>query len=234
MGANPETGDPANRDPANRDVLGVVLAGGESRRFGGEKALFPLLGRAMAGWTLGALEPWTSRQVVVTNDRKVAESLGVPGRPDRIPGLGPLGGLHTALTWAQEGGQEGVFLLACDLPLVTKEMVGLILRRWPEDSPAVVPGSPGPLGFEPLCAGYEVRGLPDLEELIRTGRRSMESALAKMSAHRIPPAELGSQEELAVAFTNVNTVEMAQWAEGVLRGQFPSSEADPPEPERGR
>jgi len=229
MPANPEA-----RDPATRESLGVVLAGGKSRRFGGEKALFPLLGRAMAAWALDALKPWTSKQVVITHDRKVAEALGVPGRPDRIPGLGPLGGLLTALTWAQEGGQEGVFLLACDLPLVTEDLVGRILRRWPSDSRAVVPGSHGPLGFEPLCAGYEVVGLPGVEELIRAGKRSMESALDQMGAFRIPPCELGSQEELALAFTNVNTLEMAHRAEEVLLETIPALEGDPLELERGR
>jgi len=229
MSANPEA-----RDPATRDVLGVVLAGGESRRFGGEKALFPLLGRPMAAWALDALKPWTSKQVVITHGRKVAGVLGVPGRPDQIPGLGPLGGLHTALTWAQEEGTVGVFLLACDLPLVTEELVGRILRKWPSDSRAVVPGSHGPLGFEPLCSGYEVCGLPGLEELIRIGRRSMESALDQMSAYRIPPGELGSQEELALAFTNVNTMEMAHRAEGFLRGTVPAPEGDRMELERDR
>ncbi len=223
--------DPETRGEATRDLLGVVLAGGEGRRFDGEKALFPVLGRAMAGWALEALRPWTSKQVVITNDEKVAEALGVPGRPDLTPGLGPLGGLSTALTWAQEEGREGVFLLACDLPLVTQDLVGRILRRWPVDVLAVVPGSPGPLGFEPLCAGYRVRGLPGVEEVIRTGKRSMEDALTKLGAHRIPSADLGSPEILALAFTNVNTVDMAGWVEGTLRDINPALEGDPLNPE---
>ena len=217
---------PATRGPADRDILGVVLAGGESRRFGSNKALFPLHGRAMAEWALGALKPWTSSQVVVTNDGKVAETLGIPGQPDRIPGLGPLGGLHTALSWAREEGRGGVFLLACDLPLVSQELIGRILQKWPDDSPAVVPGSYGPLGFEPLCAGYDVSGLLDVEDLIETGSYSLEGALTKMDAYFISPAELGSREELAVAFTNVNTGDTAQWAEGLLRGMIPPLEAE--------
>ena len=211
---------------ANQDVLGVVLAGGESRRFGGEKALFPLLGRAMAGWALGALEPWTAAQVVITNDLTVADSLGVPGRPDRIPGLGPLGGLLTALTWAQEEGREKVFLLACDLPLVTEVLVGSILHQWPEESGAVVPGSHGPLGFEPLCAGCAVRGLRDVEDVIDAGGRTMKSALDRVGVFRIPPSDLGSPEDLSVAFSNVNTRDMARWAESALSLRLPPSEGN--------
>ena len=207
------------RDLSERDLLGVVLAGGGSRRFEGEKALFPLAGRAMAEWALEALKPWTRRQVIITNDAGVAGSLGVPFRPDLIQGQGPLRGLHTALAWAREEGREGIFLLACDLPLVTGELVGRILRRWPEGAAAAVPGSHSPLGFEPLCAGYAVAALPVLEELLEAGVRAMDRALDALGAHRIPQKELGSRDALAVAFTNVNTREMARLAEGVLRGR---------------
>ena len=88
-------------------ALGVVLAGGRSRRFGGPKALFPVGGRAMAEWALLALKPHTSMQVVVTHDPQVASALGISGRPDRIPGLGPLGGSillsSGPVNWASSG-----------------------------------------------------------------------------------------------------------------------------------
>ena len=208
---------PEMEKPSPRDLLGVVLAGGQSRRFGGDKALFPLEGRAMAAWALLALEPWTSEQVVITNQERVAEDLGVQGRPDRIQGLGPVGGLYSALTWAEEKGRDGVFLLACDLPLVSSELVGRIIRRWGAGPPAVVPESPGPLGFEPLCGGYGVGGLPSLEKLLSTSKRSMEDALLAMGGHRIPITEMGTVEELALAFTNVNTIDTAGMVQRLLR-----------------
>ncbi len=204
----------------------MVLAGGESKRFGSEKSLFPVAGRPMAEWALNSLKRRTAEQVVVAPEQKVAEALGIPGRPDRIPGLGPLGGLHTALCWAEERGHEGVFLLACDLPLVTGALIGGIIRGWPQGVSAVLPGSPGPLGFEPLCAGYGTSALPVLEKLIREGRRSMESVLSHLDAHRIPGRDLGSEEELALAFTNVNDLETARRAEVVLRGQNNTGEEE--------
>ena len=60
---------------------------------------------------------------------------------------------------------DGVFLLACDLPLVSSDLVGNIIRNWPAEALAVAPGSRGPLGFEPLCSAFSVAGLPRLEEL---------------------------------------------------------------------
>jgi molybdopterin-guanine dinucleotide biosynthesis protein A len=198
------------------DLLGVVLAGGKGRRFGGEKATAPLGGHPMAEWVLEALRPWTSEQVVITNDPATAQCLNRPGRADLIPGKGPMGGLHTALNWAKEEGKKGVFLLACDLPLVPPPLVGTILKKWPSGVQAVVPGSYGPRGFEPLCGGYSTQIIPILEKLLSNGDLAMEAVLDHVGAHRIPASELGSEEELRRAFTNVNTQEGARLAELAL------------------
>lgn len=211
-----EGGSPGN-------LMGVVLAGGRSRRFGADKALFNLAGRPMAAWALDALKAATALQVVVGNDPRVADALGVPGRPDRLPNRGPLGGLQSGLAWAREEGYGGVFLLACDLPLMSAGLVARILEAWPDDALGVVPESSGPLGFEPLCAGYRVGALPILHELLREGAQPVEAALSRMGAHRIPLARLGSHSELVRAFTNVNTPESAEEAEGLLLQREPAS-----------
>lgn len=195
----------------------MVLAGGGSRRFGRDKALFEVAGRPMASWALEALKPGTTRQVVVANDPRVTESLGVPGRPDRLPGRGPLGGIQAGLEWAREEGLGGIFVLACDLPLVSSKLVGLILRSWPSRATAVVPESGGPLGFEPLCAGYRVDALPIIDELLEADARPVDAALARLNVHRVPASVLGSPGEVGRAFINVNTLESAGWAEKALR-----------------
>ncbi len=213
-GARPR--EEPGESPPGGDLLGVVLAGGESLRFGRNKALEPLAGRPMAAWGLDALAAHLPARGVVANDPEVARALGVPGRPDRVGGLGPLGGLWTALEWAREEGWAGAFLLACDLPLVGAGLVGRILGHWPSSALAVVPESPGPRGFEPLCAGYRVGCLPAVEELVRSGRRSMADLLERAEGWRIPMARLGSPGALARAFANVNTVGDARRVERLL------------------
>ncbi len=202
--------------------LGVVLAGGASRRFGSEKSLFPLAGRPMAAWVLDALRPWTSGQVLITPSTAAPETLGVPGRPDLVPGLGPIGGLETALAWAEELGHPRILLLACDLPLLTSDLVGRLLREWPPGVHAVVPESPGPLGYEPLCAGFEVAGRPVLEKVIDKGGRSMERGLEALGFHRIPMERMGTKEELERAFTNVNHAEGMAEVERLLQTGAPA------------
>jgi molybdopterin-guanine dinucleotide biosynthesis protein A len=170
----------------------------------------------MADRALRSLKPHAAARVLVTQDQEVAQALDVPSRPDRIPGLGPLGGLLTALEWAEELKYERVFLLACDLPLVSSDLVGQILAHWPPGSPASIPTSRGPLGFEPLCAAYSVAALPSAMAVIHSDLRSMERFLEEMG---VSPVELSgwTEEELALAFTNVNTRDDAQRADGLLR-----------------
>jgi len=204
-------------------ALGVVLAGGASRRFGQDKALFPLAGRPMASWGLEALRPHTDTQVVIANAPGVADSLGVRGRPDLVSGLGPLGGVLTALEWAEAEGREAIVILACDLPLVTPSLLSRILRAWEKNSGAVVPGSSGPLGFEPLCGAYAVASLPAARECAVSEDRSMERFLVQVGCTVVPADRLGTAAELDLAFKNVNTESDARWAEKVLRERASAS-----------
>jgi molybdopterin-guanine dinucleotide biosynthesis protein A len=187
----------------------------------------------MAVWVVEALRPWTKIQVVITGTAAVGQSLGLPSRPDLVPGLGPMGGLVTGLSWAKEEGLSGVVLLACDLPLVRPDLIGSILTRWPTGSLAVVPGSHGPLGFEPLCAGYSTDCLGPVQGVLESGKRAMDLALQAVGAHIIHPDELGSREELTRAFMNVNTKETAvAVAESLGRSRGHSSPV--PEDREGR
>ena len=110
-------------------LFGAVLAGGQSRRFGSAKALVPVGGMPLASWSVRALEGAGLSAGVVSADEAIGKALGVPSRADLQPGLGPLGGLWTALEWARERGDDGVFLLACDMPFITKRMVRLVLDQ---------------------------------------------------------------------------------------------------------
>ncbi len=197
-------------------LMGLLLAGGESTRFGEAKALAPLAGRPMARWGLDCLGARFRRCGVLANDPAVAAALGVPGRQDDTPGLGPLGGLITGLRWAREEGCRGVFLLACDLPLVTPGLLDRILAPGFGEGWALVPESRGPLGMEPLCGAYLVGGLEAAREAVASGRRSMKALLEVVPCIRVSLDQLGPPEESTLAFTNVNTREDALRVEPLL------------------
>lgn len=217
--------------PAGGGHLGVVLAGGESRRYGGRKASAPLLGRPMAAWAARALEPHAARVGIVTQDGSIAELLSLPRREDEHPGRGPVEGLRTGLRWARDEALERLLLLACDLPLASEALVGLLVRaareedEGPVPSRAVVPESPSAWGLEPLCASYPVSALGAVEELLSgaTGGGgeppSMERLLGRIPLRRLSLEEVATVADPAEAFLNVNTPADRERAERLLRAR---------------
>jgi len=183
-------------------IFGVVLAGGASRRFGRPKALAEVAGVPLARWSVDALVSAGLPVGVVTADVAVGAALRVPSRPDLEPGLGPIGGLWTALEWARERGETAVFLLGCDMPLVTEELIRLIIARR-GSAAAVAPR--GPSGLQPLCALYHLACLPEVETGIRSRDWSLHGLLAAVEAQHVSESEVATVVRPETAFWNVNT-----------------------------
>lgn len=103
-------------------VAGVVLAGGQSRRFGRDKAEEYYRGRRLIDWSIDALRPYADPIFVA--GRGHAEHPAVSDRPH--PGLGPLGGLAGALHAAAEHGCAHVLSLPCDTPILPGDLLGAL------------------------------------------------------------------------------------------------------------
>lgn len=93
-------------------VLGAVLAGGASRRFGSDKALAMHDGHALIDHAIARLSE-VADAVVVSGGLRPGYA-GVPDEP--APGLGPLGGLCGAMTHAAANGFDAVLTIPCDTP----------------------------------------------------------------------------------------------------------------------
>jgi molybdopterin-guanine dinucleotide biosynthesis protein A len=201
---------------ATERIFGVVLAGGESRRFGQAKALATLRGAPMASWGVRALRAAGLAVGVVSDEEGVEAALSVATRPDLEAGLGPIGGLWTALQWAQERGDDGVLLLGCDMPLVSEAILRTVLG-WSAKAAAVVPmGSEGP---EPLCALYRPACAPEVEHRLRSKDQSLRGLAKAVGAVFIGEEVVAEVSDPRVAFLNVNTAEDRDRAETLLDSQ---------------
>ena len=124
---------------------------------------------------------------------------GVRLLADEVPGLGPLGGIATALGAASHA---WVFVVACDMPFVTDDRTdgGLIARLWQEAralprSPAIAPRLGG--RAQPLAALYNKRALEPVREAARGDRLCMWRVLEEIGASYVE-FEPGSEESRAL------------------------------------
>ena len=100
-------------------ILGAVLAGGRSSRFGSDKAMALLDRRSLLDHAVDALSDQVD--TVVVCGRATAKRLCLPDRPR--PDLGPLGGLAAALRHALDHGYEAVVSAGCDTPMLPADLV---------------------------------------------------------------------------------------------------------------
>jgi molybdopterin-guanine dinucleotide biosynthesis protein A len=100
-------------------ILGAVLAGGRSSRFGSDKAAALIDGRSMLDWVVAALAPQVDA-IVVCGRPSSAGYDGIDDRP--AADLGPLGGLNAALHHGAAHGYDAVLTVPCDTPLLPADL----------------------------------------------------------------------------------------------------------------
>lgn len=119
-------------------------------------------------------------------------------RQDDVPGLGPIGGLATALRRAPE-----VFVVACDMPFLDAGLIWRMASDLPGYDAVAIPG-------EPLHAAYDARILPVVEQQIAAGDYGMQHLLARLRVKFVeaaPIINVNTPEELEAAcerFRNVS------------------------------
>ena len=216
------------------DILGVVLAGGRSRRYGSDKAFAELGGVSLVHRAAQTLGPLADRVVVVANDLDRHSLEEQPVRPDLVSGIGPLGGLHTAVAWAAEEGMSGTVVLATDMPFVPTSLLADLVNAL-ERGAAVVPASHGPRGFEPLCAAYDVGCLPAIEAAIEKGDRAVISFFPAVDLRIVDLARVSTHGDPDTMFFNLNRPEDHLRADALLaalRAAEPAPEPDARIPEQ--
>ncbi|MEO9181584.1 MAG: NTP transferase domain-containing protein, partial [Acidimicrobiales bacterium] len=117
----------------NRVVAGLLLTGGASRRMGTDKSRLLVEGRHVTGHLAEML-------VTVTNPvREVGPGVtGLMHLVEERPGEGPLSAMVSG--WAalcQIGTPDAVVVIACDLPMLSVNLLRLLVN-WPGDT-SVVP-----------------------------------------------------------------------------------------------
>jgi len=153
--------------------------------------------------------------VLVANDLVLFSELGLRIRPDLHPGRGPLCGVETALTWADEEGFDAAVIVGCDMPFLESGLLGDLIAHMARGR-VVVPESRGPLGIEPLCALYGVSCLPAVEAQLATGNPSMGRLVDTLPSTVIPLEEVARHGPPEQLFFNLNRIDQLATAEEFL------------------
>ena len=139
-------------------ILGAVLAGGQSTRFGSDKALAELGGHTLLARAVDTLSGWCEHVVVV--GRETAPAPTIPDWPHS--GMGPLAGIAAALHLARDEDYE--FVLTC----------GVDSAGMPEDLPDLLAPAPACLADQPVIGLRPASAAGAIEEILSgEGRHSM-------------------------------------------------------------
>jgi molybdopterin-guanine dinucleotide biosynthesis protein A len=182
----------------------VVQAGGGSTRMGQDKALMNFLGRPLIKRVIERLSPIADEVLVTTNHPEAYAFLGLPLFQDLKPDRGALGGLYTALASAKE---PLIAVVACDMPFVSRELIGyqrdLLLA---EKADVVIPSTRD--GLEPFHTVYRRETcLAAVAAVIDDDRWKVISWLPQVKVRTLSPDEIARFDPDGLAFWNLNTPE---------------------------
>ncbi len=185
-------------------VYGVILAGGESRRMGADKALTALAGRPLMGHVLDVLQPACNLCMIVSQRDAHHGLEGAQLIADAYPGTGPLGGILTAM----EAGGKGIYVVVgCDMPALQPAVLQLLIETLRAAPAAQAAAAVTENGIQPLCAAYRFTSAGELKRRIESGKLSLRAALAAIETRIIDPESLTRADPARVCFQNINTPE---------------------------
>ena len=110
----------------HNNILGAVLAGGKSQRYGEDKSQVMLEGKLLIDYILSEISS-EFREILVVSNNKIdfKNSEKISRIEDFKKGLGPLGGVLSAMKWVKENNKnyEWVSTFPADTPFFKKEIL---------------------------------------------------------------------------------------------------------------
>ena len=190
-------------------IFGCVLAGGEARRMGADKALIRLADQTLLSHAIARLEPQVERLAISANgDPARLASYGLPVLPDETL-LGPLSGVLAALRWAAPLGATAVVTLAVDTPFAPGDLVPQLCLAAETAPEALAIASSAK--DHPTCGIWPVTLAAPLAAFLASGAKPR--VLAFTDAHHATRAHFPDE----AAFQNLNTPEDLAAAEALIR-----------------
>ncbi|MDP9321257.1 MAG: molybdenum cofactor guanylyltransferase [Chloroflexota bacterium] len=181
-------------------VSAAIMAGGQSKRMGQDKAWIELDGEPLIKRVADVLAALADEVIVVANDPRY-ESLGLRVVRDRWPQGGALGGIATGIGAATH---DTVLVAACDMPFLSVDVWRVLLGHAGE-ADVVIPKIGGE--YETMHALYTKACVPQMARAIAENRLRVISFFDQVRVLPIEEPELRAADPTLRSFTNVNTPE---------------------------
>ncbi len=183
------------------DAAGIIVAGGKSARFKGNKALVEISSQRMIDVVVSRLKNIFPKLILVTNTPEDYPGLDVEIVSDLIPGRGPLSGIHAGLV---RSSYSLNFIVACDMPFVSGALGAYLVQQAAPDDDIIVPFVNG--FNEPLSAVYRRTCIPFIEASLLSGQSKVTDFYQKVRVKRIHEEEI-TAFGVDACFFNINTRE---------------------------
>ncbi|KAF0206116.1 MAG: molybdopterin-guanine dinucleotide biosynthesis protein [Gallionellaceae bacterium] len=189
------------------DCTAIILAGGESKRMGRDKAALPFNGETLLQSVIASVQPLFAQTLVSVREKRA--DVALPQICDTQSDGGPLVGLISAL---EEIKTPWAFVVACDMPFVAPALIAH-LASLRENHQAVVPQVNG--HAQPLAAFYARSALPFLQSSLASGNKSLIGALKTLDVRYVEAEELVQSDPQLRSFFDLDTPQDVVIAEGM-------------------
>jgi molybdenum cofactor guanylyltransferase len=205
-------------------VVGVLLAGGLSRRMGGgDKCLRDLAGKPMLQHVIDRFGPQVAALIINANgDPSRFARFGLPVVPDTIVGFaGPLAGVLAGMGWAIRNKPEArwVATVSTDAPFLPLDLVWRFLAAV-EDRPAAIALAASNGEVHPVIGLWPVALVDDLESALEGGVRKVLQWTDRHGTVVVDFPFLRFHGRLIDPFFNANTPEELDEARALIESRY--------------
>lgn len=142
------------------NITGIILSGGKSKRMGSDKSFLMVGNKYIIQYVTELMKNIFGQVILITNEPKKYKFLEIDCYEDIIKEMSPICGIHSGLSHSKT---ERNFIISCDMPLITKEIISFIID-FNSKKDVIVPFADGYI--QQLCGIYSKCLLPNIEQII--------------------------------------------------------------------
>ncbi len=189
----------------------AILAGGQSKRMGQDKAFLKINGQQVIERLIARLKPLTDDLFISTNSPEKYKAFGLRMVADIYPDKAALGGIYSAIYAAR---QPYVLAIACDMPFLNPALLQHLINlasRADVVSPLITPPHP-----ETLHTVYNKSCLSAIETYLSANKLRIIGFFKEVTVHYVHRDEIARFDPDFHSFINVNTPKDWQQAQHII------------------